>query len=351
MASRRAPDVVEREPVLSHAELGLTAADCLSMYRTMVLARSLDERMWILNRQGKVPFVISCQGQEAAQVGSAFALRPGTDWVAPYYRDAALVLRFGMTARDLMLGLFARAEDPSSGGRQMPAHYGSRKLKIISGSSPVATQVLHAVGAALAAKMRREPSVAWTSFGEGSSNQGDVHEGMNFAGVHRLPVIFCCENNRYAISVPQSKQVAARNVADRAVGYGFPGVVVDGNDVLAVYRATRDAADRARRGEGPTLIEAKCYRFTPHSSDDDDRAYRSREEVEAARKADPIQRFKAYLLEAGLLTAEQDGEIRREVNAEVDDAVAYAEAAPYASPDSARWYVYAEDRPDAVGGR
>lgn len=344
MASRRAANALEREPALSHVELGLTADDCLSMYRTMVLARSLDERMWILNRQGKAPFVISCQGQEAAQVGSAFALRRGVDWVAPYYRDAGVVLTLGMTARDLMLGLFARAEDPSSGGRQMPAHYGSRRLQIISGSSPVATQVLHAVGVALAAKMRGEPTIAWTSFGEGSSNQGDVHEGMNFAGVHKLPVIFCCENNRYAISVPQSRQVAARNVADRAVGYGFPGVVVDGNDVLAVYRATREAAERARRGDGPTLIEAQCYRFTPHSSDDDDRTYRAREEVEAARRSDPIQRFRSYLLEAGLLTEARDQEVRREVNAEVDDAVAYAEAAPYPPPESALLHVYAEDR-------
>jgi len=196
-------------------ELGLTEQDAIHMFETMVRARKIDERMWKLNRAGKIPFLVSCQGQEAAQVGAAFALEKGTDYILPYYRDLGVVLHFGQTSRDIMLSAFAKAEDPNSGGRQMPGHYGSRALNIVTGSSPVTTQVPHAVGIALAAKMRKEPLVAYVSFGEGSSNQGDFHEGANFAGIHKLPVILFCENNKYAISTPLSKQLSAKHVAGR----------------------------------------------------------------------------------------------------------------------------------------
>ncbi|MBR3061538.1 MAG: thiamine pyrophosphate-dependent dehydrogenase E1 component subunit alpha, partial [Exiguobacterium sp.] len=182
--------------VNSYEELGLTKQDLLAMYETMVRARKIDERMWKLNRAGKIPFVVSCQGQEAAQVGAAFALEKGIDYVLPYYRDVAVVLHFGQTSRDLMLSAFAKAEDPNSGGRQMPGHFGSKEHRIVTGSSPVTTQVPHAVGIALAAKMKKEELVTFVSFGEGSSNQGDFHEGANFAGVHKLPVILFCENNK-----------------------------------------------------------------------------------------------------------------------------------------------------------
>ncbi len=281
-----------------HHALGLTDETVLEMYETMLLARKIDERMWLLNRAGKIPFVISCQGQEAAQVGAAFALDRDKDYILPYYRDMGVVLTFGMTARDLMLSGFAKAEDPNSGGRQMPGHFGQKKNRIVTGSSPVTTQVPHAVGIALAGKMEGKDFVTFTTFGEGSSNQGDFHEGANFAGVHKLPVIFMCENNKYAISVPIEKQLACENVSDRAIGYGMPGVTVDGNDPLAVYEAVKAAADRGRRGEGPSLIETVSYRLTPHSSDDDDRAYRPREEVEEAKKLDSIYTF-ADLLERG----------------------------------------------------
>src|SRR5699024_10596636 len=180
----------------------------LDMFRTMKLARKLDERMWLLNRSGKIPFVVSCQGQEAAQVGSAFALDKDIDYIAPYYRDLGVVLHFGMTARDIMLSGFAKAEDPNSGGRQMPGHFGQKKNRIITGSSPVTTQVPHAVGFALSAKIKKEPFVTFTSLGDGSTNQGDFHEALNFAGVHQLPVITLVENNRLAISVPYEKQIA-----------------------------------------------------------------------------------------------------------------------------------------------
>src|SRR5690625_2679862 len=253
-----------------HEDLGLTDLDVLEMYKKILLTRMADERTWILNRMGKVHFLISGQGQEAAQIGAAWALRPGHDWVLPYYRDLGVVLTLGMTVRDIALMLYAKAEDPNSGGRQMPSHWSHVGLNIVTGSSPVATQLPHAAGIAYAAKMRDDDIVVWTSFGEGTASKGDTHEGMNFAGVHKLPVIFFCENNGYAISVPQAKQMAIENVADRAAGYGFPGVVVDGTDVFEVYRVTKEAAERARRGDGPTLIEAKVFRFTPHSSDDDD---------------------------------------------------------------------------------
>jgi 2-oxoisovalerate dehydrogenase E1 component alpha subunit len=325
-----------------HKALGLSDETVLEMYETMLLARKIDERMWLLNRAGKIPFVISCQGQEAAQVGAAYALDRTKDYVLPYYRDMGVVLSFGMTARDLMLSGFAKAEDPNSGGRQMPGHFGQKRNRIVTGSSPVTTQVPHAVGIALAGKMEGKEFVTFVTFGEGSSNQGDFHEGANFAGVHKLPVIFMCENNKYAISVPVEKQLACEKVSDRAIGYGMPGFTVDGNDPLEVYKVVKEAADRARRGEGPTLIETVTYRLTPHSSDDDDRTYRSQEEVEEAKKKDPIYTFGQYLKEVGVLTEELEKEILDRVMKEVNEATDYAEKAPYAEPEHALKYVYAE---------
>ncbi|PTX52199.1 branched-chain alpha-keto acid dehydrogenase E1 component [Melghirimyces profundicolus] len=325
-----------------HDELGLSDEQVLDMYRYMLLARKIDERMWLLNRAGKIPFVISCQGQEAIQVGAAFALDRDKDWLCPYYRDLGMVLVFGQSSKDQMLSAFAKAEDPNSGGRQMPGHYGDRRFRIVSGSSPVTTQLLHAVGVALAAKMEKKDHVALTTFGEGSSNQGDFHEGLNFAGVHNLPVIFMCENNKYAISVPVEKQLAGGSVAARAQGYGMPGVQVDGNDPLNVFEAVKAAADQARRGEGPTLIEASSYRLVPHSSDDDDRTYRRAEEVEEARKKDPLVQFKAYLMDAGVMDEEKESALNKEIAQEVDEATEYAEKAPYPDPEQTHTHVYAE---------
>lgn len=323
-----------------HTAVGLSDQQVLEMYYYMLLARRIDERQWLLNRAGKVPFVISCQGHEAAQVGAAFALEKGKDYLCPYYRDLTMVLVFGQTARDCMLASFAKAEDPNSGGRQMPSHFGSKKLRILTGSSPVTTQVPHAVGVALAGKMQRQDFVVLTSFGEGSSNQGDFHEGANFAGVHKLPVIFFCENNKYAISVPTKKQLGCERVSARAAGYGFPGVTVDGTDPIAVYEVVKQAVQRARSGEGPTLIEANTYRLVPHSSDDDDRTYRSREEVEELRKKDPLQQFAAYLRETGVMDDAKQQEIAERVQREVDEATEYAEKAPYPAPETALHHVY-----------
>lgn len=325
-----------------HEEIGLSNEDVLKMYETMLMARRVDERMWLLNRAGKIPFVISCQGQEAAQVGAAFALDNQKDYIAPYYRDMGVVLHFGMTPKDLMLSAFAKAEDPNSGGRQMPGHFGQKKNRILTGSSPVTTQLPHAVGVALAGKMKQQDFITFTTLGEGSSNQGDFHEGMNFAGVHKLPVIIMVENNKYAISVPYDRQVAAKNVSDRAIGYGMPGVTIDGNDPIEVYKHVKEAADRARRGEGPSLIETVSERMTAHSSDDDHRQYRSADELAAQKEKDPILLFGAYLKENNILNDELEKEINDRIMVVVNEATDYAENAPYAAPEDALKYVYAE---------
>ncbi|MER2071661.1 MAG: thiamine pyrophosphate-dependent dehydrogenase E1 component subunit alpha [Psychrobacillus sp.] len=325
-----------------HEELGLSNEDVLKMFETMLMARRIDERMWLLNRAGKIPFVISCQGQEAAQVGAAFALDNTKDYIAPYYRDMGVVLHFGMTPKDLMLSAFAKAEDPNSGGRQMPGHFGQKKNRILTGSSPVTTQLPHAVGVALAAKIEKKDFITFVTLGEGSSNQGDFHEGLNFAGVHQLPCITMVENNKYAISVPFERQVASKNVADRASSYGMPGVTVDGKDPIEVYRVVKEAADRARNGEGPSLIEAVTYRLTAHSSDDDDRQYRTAEDIAEGKALDPIITFAKYLRDLDILSTDLEKEINDRIMKEVNEATDYAEAAPYAAPEDALKHVYAE---------
>ena len=325
--------------------VGLSDDDLLAMYRLVALARAVDERMWVLNRAGRIPFVISGQGHEGAQVGITWPLEKGKDWIAPFYRSIATCLTFGMSARDILTAQYATASDPSSGGRQMPGHYGSHEHNLVSVSSPVATQLLHAVGIALAAKIRNTGQVAMTTMGEGSSNQGDVHEGVNFAAIHKLPFIFVVENNGYAISVPAAKQVSVEDVADRAAGYGIPGVVVDGSDVLACYAAARTAVERARAGEGPTLIEAKVTRLTAHSSDDQQTKYRSEEELAAEKARDPLPRFRAQLADAGILTDDVEARLVAEIKTEVDDATEYAESQPDPDPSTAMKHVFAEDWP------
>lgn len=327
------------------ADLGLSRDELVDMYRLMAIARAVDERMWILNRAGKIPFVISGQGHEGAQVGIAFGLRKGHDWMVPYYRSVASLITFGMSPREIMLAQFARGVDPSSGGRQMPGHYGISARNILSVSSPVATQLLHATGIAWAAKLRGLDAVTITYIGEGSSNQGDFHEGLNFAGVHRLPVVYVVENNGYAISVPMALQSAVKDIAVRGAGYNMPGVVVDGDDVLECYRVGREAIERARAGEGPTLIEAKVTRLTAHSSDDQQTKYRTAEELEAERGRDPLPRFLDQLRSAGFLDDAAEQEIVAEARKVVEDATEWAESQPDPDPATAQRHVYAEEPP------
>jgi 2-oxoisovalerate dehydrogenase E1 component alpha subunit len=327
------------------ASVGLTDDDLIAMFRVIATARAVDERMWVLNRAGRIPFVISGQGHEGAQAAIAWPLERKKDWIAPFYRSIATCLTFGMQARDILTAQYAKAIDLSSGGRQMPGHYGNVANNLVSLSSPVATQMLHAVGIALAAKLRKTGQVALTTMGEGSSNQGDVHEGLNFAAIHKLPFILCVENNGYAISVPVSKQLALPDVAARAAGYGIPGVIVDGADVLGCYKAAKEAVDRARRGDGPTLIEAKVIRLTAHSSDDQQTKYRSAEELAELQGKDPLPRFRKELKDAGVLTDELETTIAAEVKADIDAATDYAENAPEPDPRTAMQWVFAEDWP------
>ncbi len=330
----------------------LSEETLLEMYWMMLLSRRVDERAWVLHRQGKITFHVSAIGHEAAQIGAAFAINRGVDYVNPYYRDLALSLAIGTTALDFMLGLFAKVGDPFSGGRQMPSHFNSHRLNIISGSSVVASQVPQTSGLAFAIKYRQtqgmvdpkdtsQPRLALTCLGEGSTSQGDWHEGLNWAGVHHLPMICLVQNNVYAISVPIQSQMAVKNVADRASAYGIVGVTVDGNDVLAMYDVMKEAAERAYNGGGATLVEAKTYRMTPHSSDDDDRSYRTREEVEEWKKKDPISRFQSYLQAEGILTQALIDDYEARARDEVDAAHKTAEAAPSPAPEDTLGDVYA----------
>jgi 2-oxoisovalerate dehydrogenase E1 component alpha subunit len=324
-----------------HTDLGLKEEDLVDMYKIMLLARGCDERQWSLNRQGKAPFVVPVSGHEGAQVGSGWAFERGKDVFVPYYRDMALVMVAGFSPADVFMGLFGKVGDPSSRGRQMPAHWGSRDRNIITGSSPIATQILHAAGIAYAKKYKNQDAVVGTWFGEGGTSEGDWHSAMNFAGIHKLPLVFVCENNQYAISVHESKQVAGR-VYKRAEGFGFPGVEGDGNDVLESFRLTKEAVDRARAGEGPSLIELRTYRFYSHTSDDDDRTYRTREEVQEWRKKDPIPRFEEYLKSVDVLDDSKIEELKEEAKTEVAEGAKAAEQADFPDPQTAAQHVYAD---------
>jgi pyruvate/2-oxoglutarate/acetoin dehydrogenase E1 component/TPP-dependent pyruvate/acetoin dehydrogenase alpha subunit len=349
----------------------LSPEQLLRAYRLIRTGRAFDERMWLLNRTGRVAFVMPHQGHEAAQVGAGLAVRPGVDWVVPYYRDISLSLLMGMTLEELMMGFFSRAADPSTGGRLMLGHYGKAELQYVTGSSCVASQILHAVGIGLALKMRsahgpgseatgaaartRQMGACLTCFGEGATAEGDFHEAMSFAGIKKLPVVFFCQNNGYSITVPTDEELPI-GVAERARGYGMPGVRVDGNDLLAVYEATRTAMERARAGEGPSLIEAIVYRLTPHSSDDDDRRYRTAEEVEKARGTEPVSTTRRYLIEAGLLTDADDDALGEEIATELEAAQVAAEGAPDPEADTLTTHVYSTaprdtsaDAPDEPG--
>jgi 2-oxoisovalerate dehydrogenase E1 component len=328
----------ELDLISDHTALGLSDDDIVEMFRRMLVARKLDERMWALNRQGRVPFVVSVSGHEATQVGAAYAIDPTKDWSLPYYRDVAFNIGLGVSPEAIFLGVFAKAEDPASGGRQMPNHWSEPNLNIFTHSSAIATQFPHAAGIAYELKRSGSDAVVLVSGGEGSTSEGDWHEAMNFAGIHDLPVIFLIQNNLYAISVPAAEEVAGK-IAERAAGYGIEGVVVDGNDILNVYATTAAAVDRARAGEGPTLIEAMTYRYYAHTSDDDDKLYRTRDEVDQWRRKDPIPALRRYLVEHRLFDQATEQAIEEEAITLVTAAADHAEAA--LDPNDALSHVYA----------
>jgi len=340
--SRSTADSQTRSVGASRLPVGLNPEDLLEMYSTMVLVRTLDERIWLMNRQGKAAIVASSQGHEAAQLGAVWAMRtaPGAAYF-PYYRDLGMMIALGVSPLETMLGFMAKKGETFSGARQFPLHGARPDLKLFNLSNVVSTQIPHAVGYALGCKMSGDTTITMTTFGDGGASAGDFHEGMNFAAVHRLPILFFCENNRYAISVPMSQQMAIEDIADRAAGYGMPGVVVDGTDILATYQATKEAVDRAVRGDGPTLIEAKVERYLPHTSDDDDTRYRTKDELEEARKHDPLKLLHDYLADAGILTNEVDQRLLEQAKTEVNQATDQAESAPFPDPDDFLEHVYA----------
>ncbi len=307
----------------------------------MILARELDDRLWLLSRQGRIHFVITSAGHEATQFGCAWAVNVGVDYVVPYYRDMALTLAIGQTPLDLMLHAMAKQGDPSSGGRQMFGHFSSHVLRLVSGSSSVGSQIVHAVGLALAFKVKGETNIAAMSlFGEGATAEGAWHEAISFAGIHQLPVVFVCENNQYAISTHLSKEVPVDDVALKAAGYNMPGVVVDGNDIFAVYEAASTAMQRARSGGGPTLLECKTYRLRPHSNADSDLKYRTEDEINEWRSRDPIMRLEKHVLAHGLTDEAAVERLRADVKAEVDQAMRLAEQAPGPAPSTLYDHLY-----------
>jgi 2-oxoisovalerate dehydrogenase E1 component alpha subunit len=292
----------------------------------MVQARSLDERIWALNRQGKVPIAASSQGHEAAELGSLLAAeKDGDCFLFPYYRDLALKVAAGLTPVQTMMSFMGKAGDPYSGGRQFPLQGADLPHNIIQISNVVAAGLTQSVGYALGCRMAGEQTVVLVYFGDGATSQGETHEAMNFASIHKLPVIFICENNRYAISTPQSTQMVVEEVASRAAGYGFPGFTVDGMDLISCYEATREAITHAR-AQGPVLLEMMVERFMSHTTDDDDRRYRPEGEVEKARERDPVSTFGQTLLDQGILTQSKIDEISAEALKATDEATDIADA-------------------------
>jgi len=317
-------------------------------FHYMLLGRQVDYRFQVLNRQGRAPFIISCAGHEAAQIGVGWPLKPKYDWLAPYYRDVVLCMRMGVTPLDLMLSVLAKAGDPASGGKQTPGHFSDSRLNITSGGSPVATQMVRGAGVAYALKMDGTDKVLLTCYGEGAGAEGDAHEAFNFAAIYKLPEVFVCENNGFAISTPFRKEYAIDYVAQRAAGYGFPGVTVDGRDPVTCYVVSKEAVARARAGDGPTLIECLVDRLGAHSSEDDQRRYRSQEEIDLLAQSDCLERFKKQLIDEGVLKAKQVTEYEEQVKAEVAAATTQGMQADDPRPEDALTNVYAIEAPTAI---
>ncbi len=321
---------------------GLSKEEIIQAYQAILRGRRLDERLWQLTRIGKTSFNISGQGAEVAQVAMALAFEPEKDYFLPYYRDMTACLVWGMTPKDIILGSFGKEDDPSSHGRQMPNHYGSKEHNIVSHSSTVSTQMPLATGVAYAAQLENKDYVALTTTGEGSANQGEVQEAMNFAGVKKLPVIFVVENNDYAISVGSKEQYANKKMSERAAGYGFSGETVDGSDFTETYLAFVKAVKDARAGKGPALIEMMVSRLTSHSADDDHTIYRSKEELDTLKEKDPLLAFEKQLIDEGYMTKEEMQAMDKELKAEINKATDDAEAMPDPTPESLYEQVYAE---------
>jgi pyruvate dehydrogenase E1 component alpha subunit/2-oxoisovalerate dehydrogenase E1 component alpha subunit len=305
---------------------GIPRDDLRRLYRHMLRMRLLDQRMLSLQRQGRIGFYGTATGEEAAVTGSAYALRD-SDWVFPALRQMGVALWRGTTFKEIVCQLIGNSGDVLV-GRQMPCHFSDRRVNTVAWSSVIGTQLVHAMGAAWAVRIRKDDVVCMGYMGDGASSSGDFHAAANFAGVFKLPIVFFCQNNQWAISVPLSRQTASESIAIKARAYGFPGVQVDGNDILAVVSATREAVERARSGGGPTLVEAVTFRMGGHSSSDDATRYRPKQLVEEWERRDPIKRFRAHLAAEGAITDADDQTWTNEVNEELGAAIQAAESLP-----------------------
>jgi pyruvate dehydrogenase E1 component alpha subunit len=286
----------------------------LKLHRSIILGRKFDERLLNLQRQGRIGTFAPTSGQEAAHLGAVALLRP-SDWLVPAFRETAAEVWRGRSLESVIIYFNGYDE-----GAEIPQDLNNLPISV-----PVGSQIPHAVGLGWAAKYRQTDNVAMTFFGDGATSEGDFHEGLNFAAVFQAPVIFVCQNNHWAISIPVAKQTRSKTLAQKALAYGMPGIQVDGNDVLAVYAAAKEAVERARAGHGPTLIECVTYRMTVHTTADDPKRYRTEEEVEQWHKRDPIVRYQKYLLDKSLLSEDKIADIESEVLEEIQAAVDGAE--------------------------
>lgn len=330
-SSREPLQILDPQGILVGEDPKIASDELSQAYRNMVLTRILDEKLIGLQRQGRMGTYVSCSGQEASQIGTVLALSKEKDWIFPMYRDMGMIIQAGVSLRQLMNRMLGNSEDEAL-GRDLPNLFAWKEKKIVSFAAPIASHLPLATGFAMAAKLRKDNLVCVATFGDGATSSAEFHVAMNFAGVYEVPAVFICENNQYAISVPVSQQTASESIAVKAAAYGFEGIRVDGNDLFAVYSAVKKAADRARRGDGPTLIECLTYRLSSHSTADDWKKYRSIEEVENWKKKEPITRVKQYLINTQKTwSEEQDAKLRSEIEAEIGRVISSAEKIP--SPD------------------
>ncbi len=319
----------------------LSSERLIQAYRTMFTSRKCDDKILLLLKQGKVFFHIGGSGHEAAQIATAFAMKPGSDWAYPYYRDMAFSLGFGYTVEEVFSEALHRIKGPSSAGFAMPFHWGHKKWRIVSQSSPTGTQYLEAVGTALGAVKDGLDEVVYVSSGEGSTSEGEFHEALNWAAREKLPVIFLIQDNKYAISVTKQEQTAAKSVYELTSGYqGLNRYEVDGCDFIASYETAVDAVAKARSGKGPSLILAHTVRLLPHSSSDDQRKYRSQEDLAQDLARDPLPRLEKYLIENKILSVDKLKQLQKEVLDRIDQAAETAEAEPQQDADNLMKYVY-----------
>ena len=323
---------------------GYSKKDLLDIYKKMALARRLDEKQLIMLKQGKAFFHIGCSGHEASQMAAAQNMIPGKDWSYPYYRDAALCLGLGMTSKEQLLSFLAKADDPNSGGRQMPQHYGHKDLRIVSQSSPTGTQFLQAVGCAMSRKWENDHEVVYVSSGEGSTSEGEFHEALNWASREKLPIIFHIQDNEYAISVHVSEQTSGSSVFSMVNGYdNLSRYEVDGTNFFETDLAFREAIERARQGKGPSVIVSHVVRLLSHSSSDDQKKYRKKEDLDKDKNRDPLLVFEKNCIKNKILKENDFEKLRNEIIQIVDQDAEWADKQNHPDPNSATNNIYSNE--------